>query len=87
MIEEKQVNLCESCEHVRYLTVIDPETKKEVRAYDCPCAEKHTYPIEKCSNYSRPNGFTRFMRNKLAVTFTGLILLGLIVFACVLILK
>lgn len=86
MVKEKQ-NLCESCEHVRYLTMIDPESKKEIKAYDCPCSERHSYPIEECSNYSRPNGFTRFMRNKLAVTFTGLIFLGLIAFAIIMILK
>lgn len=72
-------NLCETCENVEYLTDKDMTTKQEIRCYQCPYADKHSYDICKCSHYSNPNGFQRFLRNKLAVTFLGLtILTGLI---------
>lgn len=77
----EKCNLCESCEHVQYRSLKDKETGAEIKGFECPYSDTHVYDITECSNYSRPNAFQRFLRNKLAVTFTALIILSAIVCA------
>ena len=77
-INNEDLNLCDTCEHVVFQTK-HGQDGKEVRCYKCNCSECHSYKIKECPNYSNPNAFQRFLRNKLAVTFLSLIVIGLIV--------
>ena len=75
-------NLCDSCENVMFLTKKD-SAGTEVRSYKCLCSECHSYCITECPHYSNPNGFQRFLRNKVAVTFISLIIIAAIIAAIV----
>lgn len=74
----EDINLCETCQNVVFLTK-PSEDKNEIRCYKCPFAECHSYKIKDCPHYNNPNVFQRFLRSKLVITFTSLILLTIII--------
>lgn len=77
-INEK-CNLCESCKEAYYRSLKDKETGAEIKGFECPYSDTHVYDITECNHYSKPNAFQKFLQNKLAVTFTSLILLAIII--------
>jgi len=86
MINNDKKCMCESCEHARFRAVIDKDGK-EIKAYDCPYSDIHTYEITECSNYSHPGGFQKLLKNKFLVFCFTAIILGLIVMGIVAMLK
>ena len=86
MVNNEKKCLCESCECVRFRTVVDKDGK-EIRAYDCPYSDIHTYEIEECSNYSHPSSFQRLLRNKFLMFCITAVILGLIVMGIVALIK